>query len=202
MRCPRCNRLENHVIDSRLTPREDAIRRRRTCDACEHRFTTYERIEVAPVLVVKKRGARERFDRDKLRSAVQTALHRRPVSAESVEELVRTVEQRLAERGTSEVQSSEIGGWVMDFLRGCDPIAYVRYASVYRQFADIGAMLAEVTVLAREGGHAPADPAADAAPTLGEPAARDGSAPDAQAGAPEDAPPALAAAVALPDLAP
>ncbi len=114
---------------------------------------------------------------------------------------MRSVEQRLAERGPSEVQSSEIGGWVMDFLRGCDPIAYVRYASVYRQFADIGAMLAEVTVLAREGGHALMEQATDAQPNAeahageGERAAEDvvaesGPSPAVEAGAAPDPGPA------------
>ncbi len=150
MRCPRCASLASRVVDSRLTPREDAIRRRRECEDCNHRFTTYERIEAAPVLVVKKNGTRERFDRDKLRAGVAVALHRRPVPADAIEDLLRTAELRLAERGLTEISSSELGSWVMEFLREHDTIAFVRFASVYREFEDIGALLTEVTALADE----------------------------------------------------
>lgn len=150
MRCPRCASLASRVVDSRLTPREDAIRRRRECEDCNHRFTTYERIEAAPVLVVKKNGTRERFDRDKLRAGVEVALHRRPVPADAIEDLLRNAELRLAERGLTEISSLELGSWVMEFLREHDTIAFVRFASVYREFEDIGALLTEVTALADE----------------------------------------------------
>ncbi|MEY3012076.1 MAG: Transcriptional repressor NrdR [Pseudomonadota bacterium] len=150
MRCPRCNSLSSRVVDSRLTPREDATRRRRECEDCGNRFTTYERVEIAPILVVKKGGDRERFDRDKLRAGLDVALHRRPVPADAIEEFLRATELRIAERAGSEVSSSELGDWVMAFLRGVDTIAYVRFASVYRAFEDIGELLTEVAALARE----------------------------------------------------
>lgn len=160
MRCPRCNSLSSRVVDSRLTPREDATRRRRECEECGNRFTTYERIELAPILVVKKGGDRERFDRDKLRSGLGVALHRRPVPADAVEDFLRSVEHRIAERPGAEVSSSELGDWVMAFLRGIDHIAFVRFASVYRAFEDIGELFHEVAALAREDA---ADSAAAAA---------------------------------------
>ncbi len=150
MRCPRCNSLSSRVVDSRLTPREDATRRRRECEDCGNRFTTYERVEIAPILVIKKGGDRERFDRDKLRAGLDVALHRRPVPADAVEDFLRATELRIAERAGSEVSSSELGDWVMAFLRSVDPIAYVRFASVSRAFEDIGELLTEVAALARE----------------------------------------------------
>ncbi|MCB9738874.1 MAG: transcriptional repressor NrdR [Deltaproteobacteria bacterium] len=157
MRCPSCHSLSSRVVDSRLTPRDDATRRRRECEDCGNRFTTYERVELAPILVVKKGGDRERFDREKLRAGLDVALHRRPVGAEAIEEFLRNVEQRIAERPGAEVNSSELGDWVMAFLRSVDTIAYVRFASVYRAFEDIGELLDEVAALARE------DAAGDAA---------------------------------------
>jgi len=152
MRCPRCAGADSRVVDSRLTPREDAIRRRRECERCLYRFTSYERVEVPSILVVKKDGVRERFDRDKLRAGIVVALHRRPVAAEAVEEFLRATEARLAESNASEVRSAELGAWAMDFLRAVDTIGYVRFASVYREFADIGWLLGEVTALARAEG--------------------------------------------------
>jgi transcriptional repressor NrdR len=149
VRCPRCASLESKVVDSRLTPREDAIRRRRECEACANRYTTYERIELAPILVVKKGGTRERFDRDKLRLSLNVALHRRPVSAEVVEDFMRGLEHRIHERPGSEVASSELGDWVMAFLRATDAVAFVRFASVYRAFEDIGELFDEVAALHR-----------------------------------------------------
>lgn len=150
MRCPRCAASSDRVVDSRVTPSGDAIRRRRACDACGHRFTTYERMEVAPLLIVKKDGKREAFQRDKLLIGIFKALHRRPVAADLVHDFVRAVEQRLAEGGEREVPSRQLGDLVMGFLREHDQIAYVRFASVYREFQDIGELLAEVRSLAGE----------------------------------------------------
>ncbi len=150
MRCPRCQSLASKVVDSRLTPREDAIRRRRECETCQHRYTSYERIERVTVYVVKKDGLREPFDPDKLLDGVLKALHRRPVPVERVEELVRDIEARLAERGLREVASTRLGELVMDFLRQTDHVAYVRFASVYRSFQDLGAFVAAVEGLASE----------------------------------------------------
>lgn len=149
MRCPRCGNQSDKVIDSRLTPAGDAIRRRRECEGCVHRYTTYERIEDAapPLLVVKKNGQREAFSRDKLLSGLFTALHRRPISADVCHEFVRGLEQRLAENSVREVASAELGDWVMAFLRDTDHIAFVRFSSVYREFRDISDLLGEMRSL-------------------------------------------------------
>lgn len=148
MRCPRCGDMSDKVVDTRVLPHGDAIRRRRVCEACSHRYTTYERIEASPLLVVKKDGEREAFNRDKLLGGLFTALHRRPVPADEVHEFVRGLEQRFADAGTREVSSTELGDLVMAFLRQHDEIAYVRFASVYREFRDITALLDEVRSLA------------------------------------------------------
>jgi transcriptional repressor NrdR len=147
VRCPRCANQSDKVVDSRLTPTGDAIRRRRECEACGHRYTTYERTEVAPLLVVKKNGQREAFHRDKLLAGVLTALHRRPIPADVPHEFVRQVEQSLLDNGVREVSSIELGDRVMDFLREHDQIAFVRFASVYREFRDISDLLDEVRAL-------------------------------------------------------
>lgn len=149
MRCPRCAHASDRVVDSRLADQGDAIRRRRVCEACGHRFTTYERMETAPVLVVKKDGKREAFSRDKLLGGMLKALHRRPVAADGVHGFVRALEQRLSE-GEREVTSAELGDLAMAWLRTADHIAYVRFASVYREFHDIGELLDEVRALAAE----------------------------------------------------
>jgi len=150
MRCPKCADLSDKVVDSRLMPHGDAIRRRRACEGCGHRYTTYERVEVSPVLVVKKNGQREEFQRDKLLGGLRKALHRRPVSAQACDEFVRGVEQKLAEAGAREVATAELGGFVMEFLRREDHIAYIRYASVYKDIHDIADLLDEVRQLAAE----------------------------------------------------
>lgn len=149
MRCPRCGNESDKVVDSRATA--DAIRRRRACEACGHRYTTYERIEAsAGLLVVKKNGQREAFSRDKLLGGLLTALHRRPVPAEVCHEFVRALELRWSEGGAKEVASSVLGEEVMAFLRQTDRIAYVRFASVYREFRDIDALIDEMRTLAAE----------------------------------------------------
>ena len=147
MRCPQCASIESKVIDSRLTAAEESIRRRRECDTCANRFTTYERIERVPVLVVKKDGQREAFDAAKLLHGLHKALHRRPVSATQIEEFARDLEARLADRREREVAAADIGEEVMAFLRHVDQIAYVRFASVYREFKDIGGLYAQVKAL-------------------------------------------------------
>lgn len=148
MRCPRCGDEADKVIDSRLLPGGDAIRRRRACEACGHRYTTYERIELQLPLIVKKQGQREEFSRDKLRLGIVRAMHRSTIAADSVDDFLRGVEVRLAESGDREVPSTLLGDMVMEFLRKHDHIAYVRFASVYREFRDITALLDEVRQLA------------------------------------------------------
>ena len=147
MRCPQCASIDSKVIDSRTTASEEAIRRRRECDGCGSRFTTYERIERVPVLVVKKDGQREAFDGTKLLHGLHKALHRRPVPAQRIEDFARDLEARLADRREREVAAADIGEEVMRFLHEVDQIAYVRYASVYREFKDIGGLYAEVRAL-------------------------------------------------------
>ena len=147
MRCPQCASIESKVIDSRTTAAEEAIRRRRECDGCGNRFTTYERIERVPFLVVKKDGQREAFDATKLLHGLHKALHRRPVSAQQIEEFGRDLEARLADGREREVAAAAIGEEVMSFLHRVDQIAYVRFASVYREFKDIGGLYAEVRAL-------------------------------------------------------
>jgi transcriptional repressor NrdR len=135
-------------VDSRLAGAEDCIRRRRVCEGCGGRFTTYERVEMRPVLVVKKDGRRERFERDKLARGLHKALHRRPISAEIIDGFVAEVERALSEQGLREVASAELGRMVMAFLRRTDHVAYVRFASVYREFHDVSCFVTEVSGLA------------------------------------------------------
>lgn len=137
MRCPFCANAESKVLDSRPTEEGAAIRRRRECLACAGRFTTYEKVEAPPLVVVKKDGRREPFDSNKVLKGLITACEKRPVSRAELEALVAGVERELRTRGEEEVSSQVIGELVMDRLRQLDEVAYVRFASVYRQFKDI-----------------------------------------------------------------
>lgn len=144
MRCPNCNDKQTRVLDSRPIEEGQAIRRRRECEACESRFTTFERIEEMPLIVVKKEGIREAFSREKLLRGLIKACEKRPVSLEQLEQLVLEVEKELRGRGVAEIQSKEVGEVVMDRLASIDDVAYVRFASVYRQFKDINVFLDEL----------------------------------------------------------
>ncbi len=150
MKCPFCAEQENKVIDSRLSKEGQVIRRRRECLGCQRRFTTYERVEEIMPLVVKKDGRRESFDRQKVMSGLKAACQKRPVSSEQIEEICETVERRLQELGEREVQSTLIGEHVMKSLHELDEVAYVRFASVYRSFQDIGEFMNELRDLASE----------------------------------------------------
>lgn len=150
MKCPFCGELEDRVIDSRLTQEASVIRRRRECVGCERRYTTYERIEETFPLVVKKDGRREPFDRTKVLAGLQRACEKRPVSSEALEEVVSAVERRLQESGEREVASAVIGEQVMSRLQALDEVAYVRFASVYREFRDLGEFMAELSDLLAE----------------------------------------------------
>lgn len=132
MRCPNCRGDDNRVVDSRDD--ESAVRRRRECNACRHRFTTYERIESGKLLVVKKDGRREPYSRDKLLGGVRKACEKRPVSDAAMQEVVDRVERELVARGENEIASSAIGELLMSALRRLDKVAYIRFASVYREF--------------------------------------------------------------------
>ena len=136
MRCPYCNHLDNKVVDSRLCRDGQAIRRRRECLDCSQRFTTYEYIEQAPLTIIKNDGRREPFDRRKLLEKVQLACYKTTVSADQIEELIDLVEADLGNLAEREVQSNQVGELVMTRLRTLNDVAYVRFASVYRQFQD------------------------------------------------------------------
>jgi transcriptional repressor NrdR len=144
MRCPYCAHLEDRVVDSREAQEGQATRRRRECLGCARRFTTYERIEEILPQVVKKDGRREAFDRKKIVEGVARACQKRPVSAEQVEALVTGVERQLQELGEREIRTAIIGEAVMRRLRSLDEVAYVRFASVYRAFRDVGEFMTEL----------------------------------------------------------
>jgi transcriptional repressor NrdR len=150
MKCPVCDDLENRVVDSRLGKEGNVIRRRRECQACEWRFTTYERIEEPPLWVVKKDGRREPFDRGKLLHGVEKACEKRPIALSTIEALVRDIEKALCDRGEREVASRAIGEQVMQALYAVDEVAYVRFASVYRSFKDITEFMREIHDLLEE----------------------------------------------------
>ncbi len=147
MRCPRCGHSELKVTDSRET--DDGIRRRRECLRCGQRFTTYERLQVSTLFVVKKDGRREEFSREKLLAGLRKACEKRPLPAGTVDSVATEIESALAARGVPEVPTSEVGEMVMSALRALDPVAYVRFASVYREL-DLGGLVQEVTRLAEE----------------------------------------------------
>lgn len=151
MRCPWCGKLEDRVVDSREAQEGQVTRRRRECLACGRRFTTYERIDEILPVVVKKDGRREPFDRKKIVEGLRRACQKRPVSEEQIEELVSRIERELQESGEREVPSHVVGESVMRRLKGLDPVAYVRFASVYRAFQDVGEFMAEVAELTHAG---------------------------------------------------
>ena len=149
MKCPFCNHLEDKVVDSRESREGGAIRRRRECLECERRFTTYERIDEVPYMAVKKDGRREKFDRQKVLSGLLKACEKRPVSMGKLSDLVNQVESRVSDSPDREISTTEIGEFLMDSLRELDKIAYVRFASVYRDFQDEEAFFNELKNLMR-----------------------------------------------------
>ena len=149
MRCPRCEQSATRVIDSRDLEAGSTIRRRRECEACGHRFTTYERPEGARLAVVKRDGSRQDFDREKLRAGLLKALQKRPVTLDRVEAAVDDIEAQLRARGDAEVPSTEIGRLATEALRGLDQLAYIRFASVYHAYDDIETLQREVDRLIR-----------------------------------------------------
>jgi transcriptional repressor NrdR len=150
MNCPFCRFEDTRVIDSRLGKEGNSVRRRRECPSCGRRFTTYERVEEILPWVIKKDGRREAFDRTKIISGMQRACEKRPVSVEQTEEMVDRLERRLQECGDKEISASLIGEAVMDLLHQADEVAYVRFASVYRQFKDINEFMSELTDLLKK----------------------------------------------------
>ena len=147
MRCPFCGSRETRVLDKRDSDDVAMTRRRRECQSCGGRFTTYERPEIATLMVVKKDGRRQPFDRAKLRASIQTACAKRPISAEAIERLVDQIEATLRSRDVLEVPSSVVGDLVVEKLRALDHVAYIRFASVYRAFADISSFEDELRKL-------------------------------------------------------
>jgi len=152
MRCPHCGARETRVVDSRDLDESATIRRRRECSACATRFTTYERIEAARLIVVKRDGGRQEFDREKLASGLRKALTRRPVAEDAAEQAADEIESELRSQGASEIDSSRVGALAMARLRELDHIAYIRFASVYQSFDDLEALKREVDSLFAERG--------------------------------------------------
>lgn len=148
--CPFCGHKQDRVVDSRESREGDAIRRRRQCLKCERRFTTYERTDEVPYMVVKKDGRREKFDRQKVLAGLLKACEKRPVPMAKLAEMVDVIEGKLAESTEREVSTTEVGEMLMDRLRALDKIAYVRFASVYRDFQDVEAFLNELKHLIRK----------------------------------------------------
>ncbi len=151
MRCPSCGHEEDKVVDSRSTKENSAVRRRRECLSCGHRFTTYEYVEMRPFMVVKKDGRREHYSREKVLSGLLRACEKRPVSMETLEKLVDEVEKMVSANIRDEVPTAEIGNEVMKRLSSLDQVAYVRFASVYRDFKDVQQFLLELRGLLESG---------------------------------------------------
>ena len=147
MKCPICGYTESKVIDSRPSEEGSSIRRRRECLSCQNRFTTYEKIETLPLLVVKKDKTRELFDKNKLLSGIIKVCHKRPVTMEQMEEVASDIEAELQNSLSREISSQSIGVLVMDKLKSLDPVAYVRFASVYREFKDLDTFMRELEEL-------------------------------------------------------
>jgi transcriptional repressor NrdR len=153
MKCPYCGYKEDKVVDSRATQEQSAIRRRRECLKCGKRFTTYEYIEEVSLMVIKKDGRREPFDRKKVLAGIMKACEKRPISLEKMEEIVTWAERAIQKKYDREVSSSKIGELVMEKLKSLDDVAYVRFASVYRQFKDVGQFMLELKdILNKEKG--------------------------------------------------
>ena len=150
MKCPYCGKEDNRVVDSRPVEEENSIRRRRMCDACGKRFTTYEKIETIQMMVIKKDQNREQYDREKLLGGILRACHKRPVPVQKINEIVDQVENEIFRRGEKEIQSNVIGEIVMNHLMNLDPVAYVRFASVYREFKDVNTFMDELSKLLTE----------------------------------------------------
>lgn len=162
MKCPFCHETENRVIDSRLSKDSNMIRRRRECGRCSRRFTTYERVEEMMPLVVKKDGRRESYYRLKIINGLKRACEKRPVSINTIEAIADSIERTIQERGEKEVLSSVIGETLMRELHDTDPVAYVRFASVYRSFKDISEFMVELEELLKERKGMPLIKAAEA----------------------------------------
>ncbi len=152
MQCPYCNDKESKVIDSRHTD-ANSIRRRRECENCKKRFTTYEKIETTPIIVIKKDNTREYFDTDKIKRGIIRSCEKRPVSMEKIDEIVSYIENEVNKIYSEEIETQQIGEMVMDKLKDVDEVSYVRFASVYRQFKDINTFVKELKNILMERGN-------------------------------------------------
>ena len=144
MKCPFCLKDNTRVLDSRPVDDNTAIRRRRLCDSCGKRFTTYEKVETLPLVVIKKDQTRQQYDRSKIEAGVMRACYKRPISAEAINALVDSVENEIFRRSDREISSTTIGNVLMDHLKKLDGVAYVRFASVYREFKDVNTLMEEL----------------------------------------------------------
>ncbi len=150
MKCPFCNFADTKVIDSRAQDDNSVIRRRSVCEKCGKRFTTYERVDMIPITVIKRDGTREIFDKAKLQNGIMKSCNKRPVTAQQIQKLVDDIENTLAGSGEREVESKQLGNMVIERLKDLDEVAYVRFASVYRQFKDINSFIDELEKMLHE----------------------------------------------------
>ena len=150
MKCPFCNNSDTKVIDSRSQDENSTIRRRRLCEKCGKRFTTYERVDTIPMTVIKNNGTRETFDKNKLISGIMKSCNKRPITAKQISDIADDNENAVLSSMDKEIESKEIGSMVMDRLKNIDEVAYVRFASVYRQFRDINTFMEELTNMLNE----------------------------------------------------
>lgn len=144
MRCPYCSTGDTRVIDSRPADEGATIRRRRSCDVCGKRFTTYEKVETIPLIIIKKDSTREQYDRSKIEAGLLRACYKRPVSAEQIQKVVEEIEVQVFAIEDKEIETNKIGEITMDLLKDIDPVAYVRFASVYREFKDVNTFMSEI----------------------------------------------------------
>lgn len=144
MKCPYCGHPDTRVIDSRPAEDKSSIRRRRSCDVCGKRFTTYEKVETIPLIIIKKDNNREQYNRSKIEQGVLRACYKRPVSAADIQKTIDSIEIEIFNREEKEIESAVIGEIVMDKLKDLDPVAYVRFASVYREFKDVNTFMSEL----------------------------------------------------------
>jgi len=152
MKCPYCNNDQTKVVDSREAKDGLTVRRRRKCEHCSKRFTTYETISEIPFMVIKKDGRRERFDKEKILKGLMKAAHKRPIAITELEAIIDEIENKLQERPDKEIATEEIGAYIMERLKQLDKVAYVRFASVYKQFRDIDEFMDELQRLVKEAG--------------------------------------------------
>lgn len=150
MRCPKCDFEETKVIDTRTTEDGKKVRRRRECISCTHRFTTYEKIEESPLLVVKRDGNRQEYNRNKIVNGIIRACEKRPITSEQINTIANNIEKAISNKFTEEIPAKEIGEFVMNELKKVDDVAYVRFASVYREFKDINTFMKELERMLRE----------------------------------------------------